>query len=114
MPGIIDSAPDCIRTLDGAVEGDADDFILQEAFAQCQEAGGAIMTFGPGTVFGADGSAATTEYYVLTWIGIIFMVCVLVGWIVYENRRLIGHVARLSMPKGEGPPPKGARPKGTT
>ena len=28
---------------------------------------------------------------VLTWIGIVFMVAVLIGWIVYENRRLIAY-----------------------
>ena len=30
---------------------------------------------------------------VLTWIGIAFMVLVLVAWIVYENRRLITYAA---------------------
>ena len=36
------------------------------------------MTFGPGTVYGEDGAAATGAYYVLTWIGIIVTVAVLV------------------------------------
>ena len=28
---------------------------------------------------------------VLTWIGIVFMVAVLLAWVVYENRRLIAY-----------------------
>ena len=31
----------------------------------------------------------------LTWIGIIFTVAVLVGWVLYEQRMLVRHVARL-------------------
>ena len=32
---------------------------------------------------------------VLTWIGIIVMVVVIVAWVLYEDRRLWGHVARI-------------------
>jgi hypothetical protein len=32
---------------------------------------------------------------VLTWIGIIVMVAVIVAWVLYEDRRLWGHVARI-------------------
>ena len=47
------------------------------------------MTFGPGSTSGDGGQAATTAYYVLTWLGIVVTVLVLIGWIVDENRRLI-------------------------
>ena len=30
---------------------------------------------------------------VLTWIGIVVMVVVLIGWVVYENRRLVNYAA---------------------
>ena len=30
---------------------------------------------------------------VLTWIGIVVMVLVLIGWVVYENRRLVTYAA---------------------
>ena len=47
------------------------------------------MTFGPGSTYGPDGVGANASYLVLTWIGIVVMVVVLVGWVVYENRRLV-------------------------
>ena len=47
------------------------------------------MTFGPGSTFGEDGAAAATQYYVVTWIGIIVMVAVIVYWVIWENRRLV-------------------------
>ena len=47
------------------------------------------MTFGPGSTYGPDGVGAETSYMVLTWIGIVVMVVVLIGWVVYENRRLV-------------------------
>ena len=54
------------------------------------------MTFGPGSTYGEDGAGAETLYMILTWLGIVVMVAVLVAWVLYENRRLIGHVARIS------------------
>jgi hypothetical protein len=33
---------------------------------------------------------------ILTWVGIVVMVVVLVAWVLYENRRLIGAVAGVS------------------
>jgi hypothetical protein len=92
VPAIIDSAPSCIVHINGAKPpDDSADFILQAAYLKCQ----GIMTFGPGSTYGEDGTSAATSYYVLTWIGIAVMVIVIVGWVVYEDRRLWGHVARI-------------------
>src|SRR6185295_6683325 len=67
------------------------DFILQAAYLKCQ----GIMTFGPGSTYGEDGTGAAGSYMVLTWIGIIVMVGVIVAWVLYEDRRLWRHVARI-------------------
>jgi hypothetical protein len=92
MPAIIDSAPECVTSVNGALPADdSADFIIQAAYENCA----GIMTFGPGTVYGEDGAAAAGAYYVLTWIGIIVTLLVLVGWVLYEQRMLIRHVARL-------------------
>jgi hypothetical protein len=92
VPLIIDSAPDCITHISGAKPADdSADFILQAAYAKCQ----GIMTFGPGSTYGEDGAGAHGAYMVLTWIGIIVMVAVIVAWVLYEDRRLWGHVARI-------------------
>jgi hypothetical protein len=92
VPAIIDSAPDCIAHVSGAKPpDDSADFILQAAYQKCQ----GIMTFGHGTVYGKGGSSATTAYYVLTWIGIVVTIVVVVGWMLYEDRRLWEHVARI-------------------
>jgi hypothetical protein len=97
VPAIIDSAPDCIVHISGAKPpDDSADFILQAAYLKCQ----GIMTFGPGTTYGDGGASASTSYYVLTWIGIIVMIVVIVAWVLYEDRRLWGHVARI---RGRGP-----------
>jgi hypothetical protein len=88
MPAIINSAPDCIASgagTEAARVEDSADFILGNNFADCA----GFMTFGPGSTYGPDGQAADTAYYVLTWMGIAFMVFVIVAWILYENRRLI-------------------------
>lgn len=86
MPAIIDSAPDCIVSVDGAKPADdSADFIIQAAYDKCA----GIMTFGPGTTYGEDGAAAAGAYYVLTWIGIAVMVAVIVYWVIWENRRLM-------------------------
>ena len=92
MPAIIDSAPACVVNVGGAKPADdSADFILQAAYEKCA----GIMTFGPGTTYGEEGSGATTAYYVLTWIGIIVTFAVLVAWVWAENRRLHGHRLRL-------------------
>jgi hypothetical protein len=92
MPAIIDSAPDCIAHISGAKPADdSADFILQAAYEKCA----GIMTFGPGTTYGEDGTSAATAYYVLTWIGIAVMVAVIIAWVVYEDRRLWRHVDRI-------------------
>ena len=106
MPGIIDSAPSCVEKIDGAKPADdSADFIIQAAYDKCA----GIMTFGPGSTYGDEGAAADTAYYVLTWVGIVFMVVAVVAWVAYENRRLIGHALRLSAPR-EGPPGPGPVP----
>jgi hypothetical protein len=98
MPAIIDSAPDCIAHVNGAVPADdSADFIINAAYDPCRDAGGGIMTFGHGSIYGDGGVGATTSYYVLTWIGIIVMVVVIIAWMLYENRQLLGHAARLSV-----------------
>jgi hypothetical protein len=95
MPGIIDSAPSCISSDPGteaARVDDSADFILADPWQDCA----GIMTFGPGSTYGPEGVGAETSYMVLTWIGIVVMVVVLIGWVVYENRRLVTYAsARL-------------------
>ena len=92
MPAIIDSSPACITHNSGAIPADdSADFILQANFKDCA----GIMTFGPGSTYGEGGAGAAGANYVLTWIGIIFMIAVLVGWVWTENRRLHGHRMRL-------------------
>ena len=93
MPAIIDSAPDCVTSVNGALPADdSADFIIQAAYEKCA----GFMTFGPGSTYGEDGTGAATSYYILTWIGIIVMVAVLFYWVYWENRRLTGWVARRS------------------
>jgi hypothetical protein len=100
VPAIINSAPDCITHISGAKPADdSADFILQAAYAKCQ----GIMTFGPGSTYGEDGAGAHGAYMVLTWIGIIVMVVVIVGWMLYEDRRLWQHVARIQGRARGGP-----------
>jgi len=92
MPGIIDSAPECIAHVKGALPADdSADFIIQKAYEKCA----GIMTFGPGSTYGDGGAGANTAYYVLTVVGIVVMIAVLVAWVVYENRRLSHHAQRL-------------------
>ena len=100
MPAIIDSAPDCIIHISGAKPADdSADFILQAAYAKCA----GIMTFGPGSTYGEDGSGANGAYMVLTWIGIAVMVAVIVAWVLYADRRLWRHVARIQARGAGGP-----------
>src|SRR3954453_16709200 len=92
MPGIIDSAPECITHVKGALPADdSADFIIQAAYQKCQ----GIMTFGPGSTYGDGGARPRTSDTIITWIGIAVMVLALVGWVLYENRRLVKHARRL-------------------
>jgi hypothetical protein len=85
MPAIIDSAPDCVTSVDGAQPADdSADFIIQAAYENCA----GFMTFGPGSTYGEEGAGAAGAYMVLTWIGIAVMLAVLVYWVLWENRRL--------------------------
>jgi hypothetical protein len=107
MPGIINSAPDCVTSAAGSETArveDSADFILQANYQDCA----GFMTFGPGSTYGDDGSGAETLYMILTWMGIIVTLAVLVAWALYENRQLIRHVARLGgrEPAAVGPPPQ--------
>ena len=45
---------------------------------------------------------------VLTWVGIVVMVIVFVGWVVYENRRLTRFAETGVLPSGptDEPPPQ--------
>jgi hypothetical protein len=109
MPGIIDSAPDCVTHAAGSEKArvdDSADFILQANYEDCA----GFMTFGPGSTYGEDGSGAETAYMILTWLGIVVMVVVLVAWVLYENRQLITHVARARQHRPTEPPPQ---PTGT-
>lgn len=86
MPAIIDSAPQCIANVAGAKPADdSADYILQAAYEKCA----GIMTFGPGSTYGPDGTGATTQYMILVWIGILVTFVILVGWVLWENRRLL-------------------------
>jgi hypothetical protein len=101
MALLIDSAPDCVVSREGATPADDSvDFILQARYEDCA----GFMTFGPGSTYGDEGTAAETGYYIVTWLGIGFMVVTLIMWMVYENRQLIGHVARIRGRETGGPP----------
>lgn len=105
MPAVIDSAPSCVVSNEAAEPADdSADFILQANYEDCT----GFMTFGPGSTYGDEGAAAETTYYVLTWLGIVVVVLVLLAWVLYENRQLIGHVARFRGrgPAAGGPPPQ--------
>ena len=101
MPAIIDSAPSCVTHNSGAIPADdSTDFILQANYKDCA----GFMTFGAGTVYGPDGSGANGAYYALTYIGIFVTIAVLIGWVVYENRRLVRYAARRARGEIPGPP----------
>ena len=106
MPGIIDSAPDCVVHKEHFSGDDLADFVLQDNYTDCAGFG----TFMPGSTYGEDGSGAETAYMILTWVGIVVMVAVLVAWVLYENRRLIAAVAgvgAVSTPAAAPPPQPG-------
>jgi hypothetical protein len=97
MPAIIDSAPDCVTSVNGAQPADdSADFIIQAAYENCA----GFMTFGPGSTYGDEGVGAAGAYMVLTWIGIIVMVAVLVYWVIWENRRLTRWAPRPAPAEG--------------
>ena len=97
MPGIIDSAPECITKVDGAQPpDDAADFIIQKAYENCA----GFMTFGPGSTYGEDGSGASTAYYVVTVLGMLVCLFVIGYWMHWENKRL--HARRLTLHGGTG------------
>jgi hypothetical protein len=95
MAAIIDSAPACVSKDPGTEEArveDSADFVMGDPYTECT----GFMTFGPGSTYGEEGLGAEGAYMVLTWVGIAFMVCALLAWMVYENRRLITYAqARL-------------------
>jgi hypothetical protein len=107
MPGIINSAPDCITHAAGSEKArvdDSADFVLQANYQDCA----GFMTFGPGSTYGDEGSGAETIYMILTWVGIVVTALVLVAWVLYENRQLLRHAARharMGVP-ASGPPPQ--------
>jgi hypothetical protein len=102
MPLIIDSAPDCVVSREGATQADdSADFIIQARYEDCA----GFMTFGPGTTWGDEGAAAATSYYFLIWIGAAVMVAVFIAWILVENRTLVSYAARNALGRGDGTPP---------
>jgi hypothetical protein len=97
MPAIIDSAPSCVTSVDGAKPADdSADFILQAAYENCA----GFMTFGPGSTYGEEGAGAAGAYYVVTVLGILVTISVLGYWVFWENRRL--HAHRLTLRGGTG------------
>lgn len=105
MPGIIDSAPDCVTHAAGSEAArveDSADFILQADYQDCAGFG----TFMPGSTYGDDGSGAETLYMIMTWVGIVVTILVLIAWVLYENRRLIQAVTGARESPMGGPPPQ--------
>jgi hypothetical protein len=92
MPALIDSAPNCVVSQEGATPADdSADFIVGARYEDCA----GFMTFGPGSTYGDEGTAAETAYYILTWLGIVVMVAALIAWVLYENRRLVAQALRI-------------------
>ena len=111
MPAIIDSAPNCIQHGGGATPpDDVADFIVGARFEQCA----GFMTFGPGSTYGDGGQSATTAYYVLTWLGIAVTIIVLIGWILYENRRLVAYAAAHALGRSQGAAPTASQERDLT
>ena len=103
MPGLIDSSPKCVVSNEKAEPADdSADFILQANYEDCT----GFMTFGPGSTYGDEGTAAETAYYILTVLGIVVTILVLLAWVIYENRRLIEYSVRGRLGRGEEPPPQ--------
>ena len=112
MPALINSAPECVTTVEGAKPADdSADFIIQAAYEECA----GIMTFGPGSTYGDEGAAAETAYYILTVLGLAVTLLALLAWVVYENRRLVAYAAALrggDHLEGDQPGPLGGDPSG--
>jgi len=105
MPALIDSSPACVVSNESAEPADdSADFILQANYEDCL----GFMTFGPGSTYGDEGTAADTAYYILTVLGIIATLAALAAWVIYENRQLVRHVARL---RGRSPLPDSPAPQ---
>ena len=85
MPGIINSAPDCVTHVAEANADDMADFILQANYQDCA----GFMTFGPGSTYGEEGTAAATSYLLLIGVGGVVMVAAFLLWIIAENRALV-------------------------
>ena len=85
MPGIIDSAPDCVTHVAEANADDMADFILQANYQDCA----GFMTFGPGSTYGEEGVGAATSYLVLIGVGGVVMVAAFLLWVIAENRALV-------------------------
>jgi hypothetical protein len=104
MPAIINSAPDCVVHKEGYDGDDVADFIVNNNYADCA----GFMTFGPGSTYGEEGVGAAGAYMALTWIGIVVVVLVFAGWIIYEKRRLEVFAATGLVPAGptDEPPPQ--------
>jgi len=94
MPGIINSAPDCVTHVQEASADDMADFILTANYQDCA----GFMTFGPGTTYGEEGAAAAGSYYALIWIGAAVVLAVFLLWIILENRRLITYAVTRGHP----------------
>jgi hypothetical protein len=102
MPLIINSAPDCVVSREGATPADdSADFILQARYEDCA----GFMTFGPGTTWGEEGAAAATSYYFLFWIGAAVLVALFLAWLLVENRTLVAYAARNAVGRGDDTPP---------
>jgi hypothetical protein len=98
MPAIIDSAPACVTSVDGAKPADdAADFIIQAPYEDCA----GIMTFGPGSTYGDGGAGAAGAYMVLVWLGIVVTIAILVYWAYWEHKRLT--TWRTSRPEAPQP-----------
>jgi Na+-transporting methylmalonyl-CoA/oxaloacetate decarboxylase gamma subunit len=89
VPAVIDSSPECVQNEQVYSADDVADFVVGDNYQECA----GFMTFGPGATYGEEGVGAEGAYMVLTWIGIVFMVLVLVAWTLYENRRLLTYAA---------------------
>lgn len=109
MPAVINSAPDCVTSVDGAMPADdSADFVLQAAYETCA----GFMTFGPGSTYGEEGEAAATLYYLVTWLAIAVTVVAFVAWFVAEQRRFATLGQRIGL-RGRGPG-EGTGPTTTT
>jgi hypothetical protein len=102
MPALIDSAPDCVVSaeVDGTDEAsvtasgeDSADFVVGDNYFSEESPCAGFATFGPGSTYGEEGTGAEGAYMVLVWVGIVFMVITLIGWVAYEAKRLNAYVA---------------------